>query len=104
WFTVYKLSTACALARESHRTIPRGLSHRETRPLRSGFARVHPDGPGYGRVKRMAEPARGSADGSRPERPAEAVPGPGKLIWADVQSDIIASLHAAERAVTVLAG
>lgn len=51
----------------------------------------------------MGEPARGGADGPRPERPAEAVPGPGKLIWADVQSMIITCAHAAERAVTELA-
>ena len=51
----------------------------------------------------MAEPARGGADGPRPEHPAEAVLDPRKLVWADVRSAIIASLYAAERAVTELA-
>ena len=50
----------------------------------------------------MAEPARGGADGPRPEHPAEAVLDPRKLIWADVQNAIIASACAAEHAVTVL--
>ena len=51
----------------------------------------------------MGEPARGGADGPRPEHPAEAVLDPRKLVWADVRSAIIASLYAAERAVTELA-
>ena len=51
----------------------------------------------------MGEPARGGADGPRPEHPAEAVLDPRKLIWADVRSAIIASLYAAELAVTELA-
>ena len=51
----------------------------------------------------MAEPARGGADGPRPEHPAEAVLDPRKLVWADVRSAIIASGHAAEHAVAVLA-
>jgi hypothetical protein len=50
----------------------------------------------------MAEPARGSADGSRPEYPAEAVLDPRKRVWGDVMSAIIASACAAGRTVTVL--
>jgi hypothetical protein len=51
----------------------------------------------------MAEPARGGADGPRPERPAEAVLDPTKRVWGDVMSAIIVNAHAAGFAVTVLA-
>ena len=51
----------------------------------------------------MAEPARGGADGPRPERPAEAVLDPRKRVWGDVMSAIIANACVAGHAVTVLA-
>lgn len=51
----------------------------------------------------MSEPARGGADGPRPERPAEAVLDPMKRVWADVMSAIIAGACDAGFAVTVLA-
>jgi hypothetical protein len=50
----------------------------------------------------MGEPARGGADGPRPEHPAANQLDPRKRVWGDVMSAIIASLYAAEHAVTVL--
>jgi hypothetical protein len=60
-------------------------------------------GLGLGGVKKMAEPARGGADGARPEYPAEAVLDPTKRVWGDVMNAIIAGACTAGLAVTVLA-
>jgi predicted pyridoxine 5'-phosphate oxidase superfamily flavin-nucleotide-binding protein len=51
----------------------------------------------------MGEPARGGADGPRPEHPAAARLDPRKRIWADVQETIITCAHVAALAVTELA-
>jgi hypothetical protein len=51
----------------------------------------------------MAEPARSGADGPGPERPAEDQLDPGKRVWGDVMSAIIANANVAGLAVTELA-
>jgi hypothetical protein len=51
----------------------------------------------------MGDPARDSADGGRPGRPAAAVLDPGKLIWADVRRDLVLWAETCAKQVAILA-
>jgi hypothetical protein len=51
----------------------------------------------------MAEPARESADGGRPEHPAAARLDPRKLIWADVRHDLVLWAETCAKQVAILA-